>query len=238
MDMADEDQKMKRLRVDLHVHTRYSFDSQIRVEDLVGMAEALELPLVSITDHDSVEGCRELRKHWPHVPLLPGMELSYAEGDFLLFCLDIERLMYIEKRNHRSILEITPGEDLAVVWAHPLSHRFGDAEGRYSTGEMLRDVMERIDGLEVMNGKMLTHVVLGFEPRTYTDRLSRLAGEHGKALVGGSDCHQHFRFMKCWTNVPTKFATPEGVINAIKKRLTAPEADVSHYDHLASYASR
>ena len=232
------DKSQQEMRIDLHVHTRYSFDSQIRVEDLVGMAEALDVPLVSITDHDTVEGCRELRNSWPRVPLLPGIELSYEEGDFLFFCLDVERLEHIEKRNHRSILEIAPRDDLAVVWAHPLSHRFGDEGGRYSSGEALKEVMKRIDGLEVFNGKMLTHVVLGFEPRSYTDRLRRLAEEYGKAQVGGSDCHQHFRFMKCWTRVPTEFANPGGVVRAIKERITVPDSDSSHYEYLAGYASR
>ena len=225
-------------RVDLHVHTRHSFDSMIRVEDLVRMAEELKVPLIAITDHDTAAGCRELEERWPGFSLLPGMEISLAEGDFLFFGLDIDQLESIERRSLSSIQEFAPREDIAVVWAHPLSYRFGDAVGPFSSGDALERVMERIDGIEVMNGKMLTHVVLGFEPKNYADRLRRLAEEYGKAGVGGSDCHQHFRFMKCRTKIPAEYASPEGVIRAIKKRITVPESDSLHYEQLASYASR
>ena len=50
---------MTRCFCDLHIHTVYS-DGGFTPEKVVSYAKAAGLGLIAVTDHDTVEGCKEL----------------------------------------------------------------------------------------------------------------------------------------------------------------------------------
>ena len=42
--------------VDMHIHSNYSFDSKIKLSDLLKHLKEIGLDGIVITDHDSIEG--------------------------------------------------------------------------------------------------------------------------------------------------------------------------------------
>ena len=77
---------------DLHVHSRFSPDSSARVHDLLDHAGLAGLAWVALTDHNTVEGharLRELRSSYPRLILIPGIEVSTADGHLLVYGLDV-----------------------------------------------------------------------------------------------------------------------------------------------------
>lgn len=63
------------MTADLHIHTNAS-DGKYTPEELVMQAREAGLTYVSITDHDTVAGLRQLISHRVGLKIIPGLELS------------------------------------------------------------------------------------------------------------------------------------------------------------------
>ncbi len=74
--------------VDLHIHSHYS-DGTASPAQLVAMASAAGLAAISLTDHDTVDGIRELAAHAAKADLaiIPGLEVSSTHREFSLHIL-------------------------------------------------------------------------------------------------------------------------------------------------------
>ena len=69
--------------VDLHLHTTAS-DGRLSPTELVNLLGERGLRIAAITDHDSTEGLTEAyeaKARFPHLSLIPGIELSTEAGD-------------------------------------------------------------------------------------------------------------------------------------------------------------
>ena len=67
------------LKIDLHVHTCYSYDSLITPEELVFYAKKCGLDGVAIADHDRIDGALKIAKE-TDFPIIPGIEVSSLNG--------------------------------------------------------------------------------------------------------------------------------------------------------------
>ena len=63
--------------IDLHLHTYYS-DGTFTPEQVAKAAEEMKLAAISLTDHDTIEGCGRLAKACAerNIEFIPGTELS------------------------------------------------------------------------------------------------------------------------------------------------------------------
>lgn len=63
--------------IDLHIHSTAS-DGSVAPSDILALAEKQELRAISITDHDTTDGCRDALRHGipPGLLLLTGVEIS------------------------------------------------------------------------------------------------------------------------------------------------------------------
>ncbi len=64
-------------KLDLHIHTSYS-DGVFSPRELLELLQQYSYELISITDHDTIEGCLQSMKLAPHydIKVLPGVEIS------------------------------------------------------------------------------------------------------------------------------------------------------------------
>ncbi len=77
---------------DLHMHTIYSYDGTATVPAVLRRAHKVGLDVIAITDHDEIAGALEALELAHHfgVEVIPGIEISTAEGDLLaLFVTEI-----------------------------------------------------------------------------------------------------------------------------------------------------
>ena len=66
------------MKADLHLHTTAS-DGSLTPSELITLAVELNLEVIAITDHDSVEGvpaAAEVSRNYPQLTLIPGVEIS------------------------------------------------------------------------------------------------------------------------------------------------------------------
>jgi 3',5'-nucleoside bisphosphate phosphatase len=83
------------LKIDLHTHTTYS-DGVYSPEELIKKAKKHELDVISITDHDSINGIKEAvecaKDH--NIEIIPGVEISTDVDDkeihLLAYFIDID----------------------------------------------------------------------------------------------------------------------------------------------------
>ena len=68
-------------RVDLHLHTTVS-DGALRPDELVRAAASVEIRVMAVTDHDSVDGIHEAERAASGLPIevIPGIEVSASQG--------------------------------------------------------------------------------------------------------------------------------------------------------------
>ena len=159
--------------MDLHIHTRASPCSSLRVEDILDRARALGLDGVCLTDHDLVgraslarEGVQE-----DGLVVLVGMEYSTPEGDFLVFGPVEELPVGLPARQMLPLLRQLGG---AAVAAHPFrSWRPADPD-IFTLG------LELGLAVECYNGRNLT---------LENDKARILADRFGLHATGGSDAH-------------------------------------------------
>ena len=63
------------MKADLHVHSNHS-DGTKTIQELIEIAKDQEIDILSITDHDTVNGFFEYKKLNSDYPLIAGVELS------------------------------------------------------------------------------------------------------------------------------------------------------------------
>ncbi len=65
------------LRGDLHIHTNFS-DGKLKPSDIIELAKKNNLGVISVTDHDNIEGSQAMLKYngTYGIEIIPGIELS------------------------------------------------------------------------------------------------------------------------------------------------------------------
>lgn len=67
-------------RIDLHIHSCYSSDGELTPSEIVALAKAQNMSLISITDHNSVRAVPEALAAAGGLTVLPGVELDCTYG--------------------------------------------------------------------------------------------------------------------------------------------------------------
>jgi predicted metal-dependent phosphoesterase TrpH/glycosyltransferase involved in cell wall biosynthesis len=161
---------------DLHLHTSWSHDCQIPVDDLLDHAEAEGLGAIAVTDHNVFGGALEA------VELARGRDLIVIPGEEIKTDGQGEVIgLFLQEEIPRGL---SFGETIAAIRAqggvvyvpHPFDrlHSIPDAA-------TLHRHLPRIDVLEVYNARLL------FE--TYNDEALRFARKYDLTMGAGSDAH-------------------------------------------------
>jgi dephospho-CoA kinase len=204
------------MRLDLHMHTRGSWDCLSDPEAVLAQARARGVERIAITDHNEVDVALEMAaRHPDHV--IPGEEVKTAEG------IDVIGL-YL----HERIPKGTPAEE-TCRWIraqggipylpHPYARGKGGG-GRYA------DVLAPLcDVVEVFNARL--------HPGRLNDPAPDLALRHGALRGAGSDAHTVGEVAGAWVEVPCHPNTPEALRTALA-RGRVHGATSPNWVHLAS----
>jgi predicted metal-dependent phosphoesterase TrpH len=190
-----------KLKIDLHVHTRYSADSLITPEELVFYARKRGLEGVAITDHDTLDGALRIARETDFL-IVPGMEITSSNGHIVAFNLQepIPRGLSADE----TVDKIHESDGIAVA-CHPIG---------FFKGSLGSHVSAKFDAIEVINSSAV--------PFNFAVRQSeRVALHFGKARVAGSDAHYGPEIGWAHTLVEAELDA-EGVVRAISKGLCQP----------------
>ncbi len=158
------------MRFDLHIHSNYSSDSNLAVDDILKQAVKAGLDGIAICDHNTVEGSLFAikRVHELNLPLLviPGIEVSTTEGHIIVLGV---RVNIQPDLTPEETIRIAKEKGGITIAAHPFKiHSIGNVDGL------------DIDAVETFNSRCL----FGENAQA-----KEMAQSIGKSQVGGSDSH-------------------------------------------------
>ena len=190
------------IRADLHIHTTYSDDSTVTPKALVEkLVTHNSIKVAAVTDHDSVKGLSEIRKlaaAYPDILIIPGVEISTAEGDLLV--LGTEETPP-QPWTVDAVVDFARDNDCVSVVAHPYRE--------YGMGDLAMNY--KVDAIEVLNGE---------SSQQANKRAHDLAKSMGLPGVAGSDAHQPSEVCSVYTEVQAGLDVNE-ILEALKNGLVS-----------------
>lgn len=177
------------LNIDLHVHTDYSFDGKVSIEEVVGIARWKGLNGVAITDHNTIEGALRLKETLSseEFVVIVGEEINSTEGEITGLFL---KEMIPAGLSPEETIERIKLQDGLVHITHPFC-RMRKSKLRV---ESLFRLVEKIDIIEVFNSRTIFIV---------DDRKAyEFARENNKAMAVGSDAHLPYEYGSSFIKIP------------------------------------
>jgi predicted metal-dependent phosphoesterase TrpH len=157
------------------------------------------IKVAAVTDHDTVQGLsvtQQLASAYPDILIIPGVEISTAEGDLLI--LGTEETPP-KPWTVEGVVDFAREGDFVSVVAHPYRE--------YGMGDLARNY--KVDAIEVLNGESSSHA-------------NKLAHELANSMslpgIAGSDAHQPSEVCSVYTEVQASLDVNE-ILKAIKKGL-------------------
>jgi predicted metal-dependent phosphoesterase TrpH len=194
------------IKCDLHIHSKYSFDSMADPKKIVNLALKRGLRCVAIADHGNINGSIEADKYAKdnNLPILIiiSQEVKSKYGDIL--GLNIKESIPEHLAPKDAIAHIHKQGGLAIV-AHPfgLWCDFKDNLEKY---------LDVIDGIEIINASVFKG----------NETAKAFAQKHTLAFTAGSDAHFANRFIgKTWLELPLDYSpnlTANQIVIAIKEK--------------------
>lgn len=159
------------VKVDLHLHSRWSPDSSTTLEELAARAGEAGLARIALTDHNTAEGALEFRRRFPDLAIA-GEEVRTTEGEVI--GLFLTRSIPRGLRPEQAMDEIHEQGGLTYL-AHPFD--------RYRASWSPLRVVElrgRIDIIETYNA---------WSSARDNEAAGAICSELGKVAATGSDAH-------------------------------------------------
>lgn len=132
----------KYLRVDFHVHSKYSNDSTITAKDLVNYAKNRSLDAIAITDHNQIEGAKDIAKKIDLL-IIPSIEISTTSGH--LVGLNVSNIIPKGMSVEKTVNCIHDEGGLAIA-CHPFS---------WFKGSLGNKITKKFDAVETINSSAL-----------------------------------------------------------------------------------
>ena len=161
---------------DLHLHTSWSHDCQIPVEDLLDHAEAEGLGAIAVTDHNVFGGAREAveQARSRDLVVIPGEEVKTADQGEVIG-------LFLSEEIPRGL---SFGETVDAIRAQGgivyLTHPFDRLHAIPEPATLHRHLAQ-VDVLEVYNARLLFDA--------YNDEALRFARKYDLTMGAGSDAH-------------------------------------------------
>jgi len=159
-------------RVDMHLHTRRSFDCLNDPRALMDAASARGIDVVCVTDHNEIANALLMKEYFPE-RVIVGEEVKTEPGVDIIGLFISELIP--QRTPARRACELIRAQGGLVYMPHPF------ARGKGGDGRILEEVADLIDIVEGFNGR-LHHAHLN-------QRAQAWARAHNLPMGAGSDAH-------------------------------------------------
>jgi predicted metal-dependent phosphoesterase TrpH len=173
------------MKIDMHLHTRGSFDCMNDPHAVVERAVARGIDRICVTDHNEIDVAQELQRAYPD-RVIVGEEVKTAERVDIIGLFLSERIP--EGTPARETCERIREQGGVVYVPHPF------AAGKGGGGAILDSIEELIDVFEGFNARI-------HDP-ALNERAVAWARARGIPLGAGSDAHTLREVGCAWADVP------------------------------------
>lgn len=173
---------MSLLKAELHLHTCFSGDSVMKLENLADVCKLKQINCVAITDHNQIEGAFTFRAHYPHIKTIIGEEIMTKNGEIIGYFLSDFIKPYMSAEDTVEAIKIQGG---LVCIPHPFGSHGGGALDKKS----LLKIIDNVDIIECFNGRNMDM------QENYL--AEQLAKTYDKVRSVGSDAHTPQEVGRC-----------------------------------------
>jgi predicted metal-dependent phosphoesterase TrpH len=226
------------LKADMHCHTFHSgltghmeafepMDCYSSPQALYDLAKQRGMDLVTITDHDSIEGCLAFLKKNPDVKdFFIGEEVTVQVPEFKT---SIHVAVYdITESQHHEITYLKKNFEDTISYLrsnniiHAMNHLFHGFHPKKQGRAFLEKMISSFQLMEGLNG------AINSGHNSITQRLEDLFP--GKSLIAGSDSHTLLRLGSCFT--ACKASNKEEFLRELRAGKTLIGGKYGHFHHL------
>ncbi len=204
------------VRLDLHVHARWSPDSRLTLDAIVARLPHVGLRGFALTDHNTVEGhaaLAALQQRYPTYLFLPGIEVSTRDGHLLAYGV---RETPPPHRPAGETAEWVRERGGVPVLAHPFRRVHG-------AGRRLAETVP-VPAIETRNGHNSEIANL---------RAEGVAAHRAVGMTGGSDAHALADVGRAFTEFDPAVATVDDLLDALRRgRVAATGASLRWAERL------
>jgi predicted metal-dependent phosphoesterase TrpH len=167
------------MRYDLHIHSKYSYDSNLSLKKILYFAKKRGLNGIAITDHNTIKGALETKKinKDKDFIVIIGTEIKTEYGDVLGLFLNEK----INTKNFFEVIDSIKSQNGLSVLAHPYA--------QYKKPEILINKVDLIEGFNARSKKIFNKATV------------RLCKKFNKRMTAGSDAHSFFEIGRGFTDV-------------------------------------
>lgn len=194
------------LKIDLHVHTCYSYDATSSLREVIVCAKKSGLDGIAITDHDTLKGAKRALKlaRRMEFKVIPGIEVTTLQGHVL--GLNITTSIPQDLSLVEAVEKIHEAEGIAIA-AHPIVFIKSHIKQRIASAA-------NFDGVEVINSSAFPFFLSTLLSRALAERLDL-------PQTAGSDAHHASEIGTAYTLVKAD-SDIEEIIEAIRKGAVVP----------------
>jgi predicted metal-dependent phosphoesterase TrpH len=191
---------MSRAFVDLHCHSRGSFDSLSAPKDIVRAASDRGLTHLAITDHDRIDVALEIRAIAPAgLTIIVGEEVKTAEGDLICMFLDT-----VIPPGMSAMETIAAAREQGGLVGIP--HPFDRMRGSLLRDAAMASLAPHVDWVEAYNARVVGHG---------NEDAAKFAIEQGLPGVAVSDAHSIMEIGVAYSALQGDPSTPAGLLAAL-----------------------
>jgi glycosyltransferase involved in cell wall biosynthesis len=228
-------------RCDLHLHSKFSDrsedwlfrrfdfpDSYSDPNELYARAKAAGMDFVTITDHDTIEGCltisqlpntflsEQVTTYFPHDPCKVTLLVwGITEAQHLEICAVRENIFDLQKLLQREAI------------AHAVAHPLYSINGKLNTAHLERLILlfQHFEGSNGLRDALLSDLVRYILSQLTPEKIEEFASRHDlrpthpepwkKILVGGSDDHGGLFVGSAFTETPAA-STPNEFLDHVR----------------------
>jgi len=187
--------------IDLHVHSKFSGDTDAEPEELIIQAIKQKMDGLAFTEHYSYEASEPVEvlkeRYSGKIRLFRGVEFSAAEGHCLVFGVNTDKLS-IGHASVEYLIRIVNEKGGVVIPSHP-----------YRKGNSLGDRIERTEGICALEGYN------GCNMPAYNLKAIKAAKALNLPYTGGSDAHLPQEVGLCYTEFEDE-VTEDNFIDLLK----------------------
>ncbi len=188
------------VRAEFHLHTNYSFDSLIKIEDLLSACERKGIERVAITDHNEIAGALRGKELDPN-RVIVGEEILTTDGEILGYFMSE---LVPQGLSPMQTIEALKKQGAFISVAHP----FDSMRGHTWRAGVLEEILPHIDALEVFNARCGSVEC--------NAKALKCAEEHNLLKMVGSDAHSLSELGMATLKLPA-FNDAEGLRLALKE---------------------
>ncbi len=174
------------LKADLHIHTEYSMDCAMSLDQVIERCLARAINCIAVADHGTIEGALKMQSQAPF-KVIVAEEILTPHGEIMGMFL--KKTIPSGQSVEKTIAEIKAQGGLVCI-----PHPFDNLRPSVLGGKILAEIREEVDVIEVFNSRavLLRH----------STQAKNFALKHGIPGGAGSDAHTLYEIGNAYVEMP------------------------------------